>query len=1016
MPETLSVHRTARAQPTCVNLPEFHMDQERERIQADLRGLLRGDVRCDDLTTNLYATDGSVHSVRPLGVICPRSLDDVVVSVQYAAENGISLHARGAGTGLAGQSLGPGLILEFSHSMRRIMHVGENTVRLQPGVVCSQLNRSLEPLGRFYGPDPMNSAVTTVGGMIAIDAAGSHRLRYGATHDTVESLQVVLASGEVVEMGVTNTPSTATSGTAADRLQHLAGQVALVIRTNDELIARHRPHTPVSCAGYRLHDVLDGNQLRLARLMAGSEGTLGLITEATLRTEERPGAVGVVVLLFDRLDSAARGALAVAELGASACDLLDRRLLSVAREIDVRYDTLLPQRTEAIMLVEFVGENAAEVWSQLQAAVTRVQRHAQLAFDARLATEETDVTFFWNLVHRVVGGIHAVPGAGRPLPFLDDVAIPVAELPDTLVQIQNLLKEHSVTASMYAHAGHGQLHLQPFLDLANPRDVQQMIPLATELFDIVTSHGGTISGEQGDGLSRSWYVRRQFGPLYRVFRQIKEIFDPNHILNPGKVVATPSAQLTDQLRPVTPDRAVLAPPDERWAARASGAAPLELQLTWPRLTVLQEAVGCNGCGECRSQLPTVRMCPIFRYAPREQASPRAKANMLRALLTGELEVAQLSQDAVKEVADLCVHCHQCRLECPAHVDIPKLMTECKSQYVTTNGLRPSDWLLAHVDRVSQWGSLLYRPANWALQNRTMRWLGERIFGLAQGRKLPRFAPRSYIRQANRRRLMHPNSGADRKVLFFVDVFANWHDVQLAEALVRILETHGVEVYVPTTQKQSGMAAVAMGATDIAKRFAQQNLPLLADAVRLGYEVVTTEPAAALCLTHEYPNLTDEEDAQLVAKNTTEACTYLWRLHQAGVLRLDFKPLPWTVGYHQPCHLRALNVGMPGYNLMRLIPELTVHLIDAGCSGMAGMYGLKHRSYRSSLRAGWGLISALRDATIEIGATECSSCKIQMEQGNSKPTVHPLKLLALAYGLMPEVESLLQTPGKPLVTT
>jgi len=984
------------------------MDQERERIQEDLRGLIRGDVRCDDLTTHLYATDGSVHGVRPAGVVCPRNLDDVVVCVQYAAEHQIPVHARGAGTGTAGQSLGAGLIIDFARYMRRILDVDAGLARLQPGVVCAQLNRHLKPLGRCYGPDPANADVITLGGMIAVDAAGSHRLRHGSAGDTIESLQVVLADGAVVRLARHEVPATAAPGVEGDRLQRLVQQIAHVLRANDAVIARHGPRTAVSCAGYRVRDVLRGDQLQLARLLAGSEGTLGLITEATVRTAECAPAVGAILLFFDRLDAAARGALAVAELGASACDLLDRRLLSIARELDVRYDTMLPTRTEAVLLAEFVGENAAEVWSRLQAAIARIQRHARLAFDARLATETDDVEFFWSLVHAVNRGIHAVPGARRPLPFVDDVAVPAAALPAVLVQVQNLLKEHAITGALHAHAGQGQLHLRPFLDLANPRDVKKMRPLATALYTMVCAHGGTISGEQGDGLSRSWYLRRQFGPVYRVFRQIKERFDPDGILNPGKIITTPSAQLTDHLRPQTPV------PDVSTTPR--GPTTMEPHLIWPALSVVQETARCNGCGECRSQLPTDRMCPIFRYAPREQATPRAKANLLRAVLTGQLDVTQLSQDAMKSIADLCVHCHQCRLECPGHVDIPKLMTECKAQYVGTNGLRPADWLLAHIDRVSRWGTLLHRPANWALQNRTMRWLGERMVGIAQGRKLPRFAARSYVRQANRLRLSRPHAAPGRKVLFFVDVYANWHDVQLAEALVKILAHHEIQVYVPTAQKQSGMSAVAMGAIDIARRLAHQNLPLLADAVRLGYEIVAIEPAAALCLSHEYPNLVDEEDAQLVAGHVLEACTYLWRMHQMGDLRLDLKPLPRTVGYHEPCHLRALNVGTPGYHLMRLIPDLQVHLIDAGCSGMAGTFGLKHRNYRSSLRAGWGLISALRDPRIQIGATECSSCKIQMEQGNAKPTVHPLKLLALAYGLMPEIESLLNAPGQQWVTT
>ena len=367
---------------------------------------------------------------------------------------------------------------------------------------------------------------------------------------------------------------------------------------------------------------------------------------------------------------------------------------------------------------------------------------------------------------------------------------------------------------------------------------------------------------------------------------------------------------------------------------------------------------------------------------------------MRAILTGRLDPGELKGEELKKLADLCVNCHQCRLECPAQVDIPKLMIECKSQYVVTNGLRPTDWFLARLDLLGAWGSFLHPFANWAIANRQMRWLIERTMGIAQGRKLPRFASRSFVRKAHRRRLTRPTRRSGRKVLFFVDVYPNWNDVQLAEAFVSVFEHNGIAVYVPPGQVQSGMGAISMGALDTARKLAATNVQLLAESVRQGYHVVTAEPAAALCLTHEYLNLLDDDDARLVAANTSEACSYLWKLHQEGQLELDLKPVNVTLGYHQPCHMRALNVGTPGYNLLRLIPGLTVSQLNQACSGMAGTFGLRRASYRSSLRAGWGLISALRSPAIQLGTTECSSCKIQMEQGTSKPTIHPLKVLAL----------------------
>jgi Fe-S oxidoreductase len=415
-------------------------------------------------------------------------------------------------------------------------------------------------------------------------------------------------------------------------------------------------------------------------------------------------------------------------------------------------------------------------------------------------------------------------------------------------------------------------------------------------------------------------------------------------------------------------------------------------------------------------MPDTRMCPIFRNAPSEEASPRAKANLMRAVLTGRLPIETLHSDELKGVADLCVNCHQCRLECPANVDIPRLMIEAKGQFVATNGLSMREWLLSRIDQLAALGGLMSPLANWSLSNRTMRWLLEKVMGVAQGRKLPRLAPRSFLRMAQRRRLTRPTRRPGHKVLYFVDVYANWFDVQLAEAFLAVMEHNGARVYVHPQQHSSGMHLLSLGVIDRARRIANKNVTRLAEAVRQGYTVVCTEPSAALALKHEYPKLLGTPDAQLVADNTSEACTYLWELHRKGHLELDLQPLNATVGYHLPCHLRALEVGTPGENLLRLVPGLTVRRIEKGCSGMAGLYGLKRENYRASLRAGWGLISALRSPALQAGTTECSTCKMQMEQGTTKPTLHPIKLLALAYGRMPELAGRLHARGEELVVT
>ncbi len=991
------------------------MDQERERIQADLRGLLDGEVRCDDVFVQMYASDASIYEIKPLGVVRPRGTADVVACVQYAAEHGIPIYARGAGSGVAGESLGPGLMLDFSHRMRRTIAVEGDTVRVQPGVVLRHLNTHLARHDRFFGPDPATRSITTMGSALAVDAAGAHWPKYSSARDHIVRMEVVLADGEVMEIGTHPVVDDEAEQTHPRR-QEIVRRLGELISREDKVIAQ-QPRTVVNHCGYQLHDVLSDGKLDLARLMVGSEGTLALITEATVKTVPVPGYRGVALLFFDRLDSAVRAAMAVAQEGFATCDLMDRRLLTIAREMDVRFELLIPATAEAMLLVEEPGDDADVVDDKLRGVVARLVTQERLAFDARMTMETEERNLFWRLTRRVVTTLYTLKGNSRALPFVEDIAVAPERMPEFLVQIQNVLKSHAVTASLFGHVGHGQLHLRPFLDLANPEHVRTMQALASDLYEEVLKVDGTINGEHALGLSRTWFVQRQCGPLYEVFREVKRIFDPQNILNPGKVVTDIPQPLTKNLRPIVAggnlQEAATGDDGEQFVP----SGPLaQLQLPWDVDQFAYAARTCNGCGRCRTLGSEERMCPIFRFAPREEASPRAKANLVRAVLTGRLDPTELAGDELKTIVDLCVNCHQCRIECPAQVDIPKLVLEAKAQYVANNGLRLYEWLMARVDLLSRYGAAFCSLANWAIRNRRMRWVIEKMLGVAQGRKLPKFERRSFLQQANRKRLTKPSRRSGRKVLYFVDVYANWHDTQLANALIAVMQHNGVAVYVHPGQAPSGSAAISLGAVDRAKKLALRNIDILADAVRQGFHIVATEPAAALCLTHEYMNLLDDEDVRLVAENTSEACSYLWRMHQSGQLELDLKPVNATLGYHLPCHLKALQVGSPGENLLGLVPGIVVQRLHKGCSGMAGTFGLRRRNYRSSLRAGWGLISSLRDPKIHAGATECSACKIQMEQGTTKPTIHPLKILAMAYGLMPELDTLLTTHGEELVVT
>lgn len=1060
------------------------MDPDRARIQDDLAGLLEGQIRCDDTFLQLYSSDASLYEIEPMGVVRPAGTADVVACINYARENDLTIIPRGAGSNVLGASIGPGLILDFSYSMRQILAVDRDTVRVQPGAILGDLNHHLASHGKMFGPDPSTRNISTVGGTLSLNRSGSRWLKTGTPRDHVVSIEMVLASGEVVQfdssLGQQVNPDLQNVQKSFESTQY-EGRIKTIINRNTQLIADSQPNAKINQAGYHVYDIVDGDEVDLTRLLVGSEGTLGVITEVTLRTIPVPRHRGAVLLFFHRLESAAVAAVDIAGSGIVACDLMDRRLLRLARENDARYASVIPDEAEAMLLVEFEGDDDGDLRKKIDGLVQRVVRRKKWAFDHRSATQRQQRDFFWRIARRAVPTLYRMQGNRRAIPFVEDIGIDPKRLPEFLKEVHSILNNNEITASIFSHTPQGTVHVRPFVRLGNRAHIAKMHRVATDLYEKVIEFGGTISASEGDGMSRTWFLRRQFGKLHSVFSEIKNVFDPQNIFNNGKIVGGPHMGLTDNLRSI--NVALVPPPQGTDAAKKSSEEDAELdanslptitsgagnpnrkkvskfkvrrqarkakaeaakaeresavsealdaeggaetgilkslpvlspELNWSIPELALTAQSCNGCGRCRTAVRSERMCPVFRLAPREEASPRAKANLFRGVVTGNLSVDMLASDEFKGVADLCVNCHQCRFECPAKVDIPKLMVEAKAQYFAVNGIKVSDWILTRLDLLYRFGGRMPWLTNQMLRSQAARWVIDRVLGIAQGRKLPTFRTGTFLKWAQRRKLHLPSKQATRKIVFFVDSFVNWNDVELGMAFCHVMQHNNVEVLVPPGQGISGMSLLSDGAIERAKKIAARNVELLADLVRQGYQVVTTEPSAALAIKHEYLSLLDEEDANLVAENTTDSSNFLYSLHQAGELQLDFRPVNETIGYHLPCHQRALNQDggrgvvpddqIAGVKLLELIPALQVETIRKGCSGMAGTYGIKRKNYLRSLRMGVQLIQAMRAPAIVAGSTECSSCKIQMEQGTAKPTIHPVKILAHAYGLMPQLDDL-----------
>ena len=994
------------------------MDDRQRRLIEDLSASFKGELRCDPLTLAMYASDASIFQVSPLAVARPCDRDDVVVLTRYAAETGLPLIARGAGTGVAGGAIGEGVVVDFSRRMRSVEAIGESTIRVQPGIVRDQLNRILRPYGRYFPPDPSNTAITTVGGMLGVDAAGSHSVRVGSTRDHVQSIETVLADGTVVEFGneplaengappapPTDTPSaeSAASGNgqplAAKR--SIVGRLAALLAENSQVIRQNQPPLIRNSAGYYVRGLLSPTHVNVPRLLVGSEGTLGLFTAATLETFPLPPHRAAVLLLFGDLESATRAVQEIADLEPSACDLMDRRLLSLAREADPRFEQLIAPAAEVALIVEQVGFSDEQCRERIAMTVRAVHARNLGAVVAYQAHRDDEVEFLWTLPGKVIPLLSRIKGHTRPTPIVEDIAVPPAALREFLVTAQKVFQSHEVTASLYSHAAAGQIHLRPFLPPPSPADGGKLESLAADLYAAVFAVGGTVSGEHGDGMSRSAFLRAEYGELYRVFQRIKEIFDPQNLLNPGKIVGANEAIPRDQIRPLADSAVEVVPFQLRWNADA----------------LLKEAVGCNGCGMCKTQSLEARMCPFFRAEPREEASPRAKANVLRDYLTGRLDPHEWTAETMKDLSDLCFNCKQCQLECPSNVNIPQMMIEAKASQVAAHGMSRADWILSRAHSFGWLGSTASLAMNWAIGNGAARWCLKKLVGISSRRKLPLFARRSFMSSVRRDLLKTPRKNRSRRpTVYFVGDYVNWHDPELGRAFLAVLAHNDVSVHVPPGQTSSGMAMISAGDLEAARLVAERNVRELAELAREGSPIVCTEPSSALCLKYEYPMILNHPDVEVVASQVVDAGAYLEGLHRAGRLKTDFRPLDLDVAYHTPCHLKALQCGTPLADLLSLIPQLRLHRIEKGCSGMAGAYGLTERNFPTSIRIGWGLITRMRDPDLNLGATECSGCKFQMEQGTSTPTVHPLKLLAYAYGLMPEIERKLQPTRRKLVVS
>jgi anaerobic glycerol-3-phosphate dehydrogenase C subunit len=942
-----------------------------EKIFAEIKALIKGDVLCDELSRTIYSSAACLFQVKPLGIVLPRDREDVVRVVKYARANNIPLIPRGGGTSRVGNELGEGIILDFSRYMNGLVEVNpeERWARVQPGITQGGLNALLKCHKLLFPVDPSTKEHCTFGGMIANNSSGPHAIKYGDTRDNVLSLEIVLSDGEI--LATEAIPEGRTSGGAGA----ISRGVADVLRRYEKTLAEEKPFTIKNSSGYDLWHIRKNGGIDLTPLLVGSEGTLGIITEAKVRLWPLPGNTLGGLIYFDSLDKVGTAVRKILELKPTMLEIIERRILDLARQQKAELRPYLPEGIEAMLFIEF-EEKDEETLRAKFAETGQAMNAGNLALDMKVARNKKDMEMLGK-VRQISGPIlNKAKGPKRPVAFVEDAAVHPTRLPQYIRGLREIFGRHEVEAGIYGHAGDGNMHLMVFLDLRLGEDVRKMLAIAEETYDLVLSLKGTISGEHGDGRLRTHYTRRQYPGLYAAFEEIKQLFDPVNLFNPGIIVGGEVNPLAHHLKFKSRDE-------------KSALSPI---LT--REEVADASGVCSGCGKCRSY------CPIAMTVLDEATLGRAKATLIRGYLNGTVDPKILDSPRFKEVLDACVNCKRCLTECPSGADIPWLAIMCRSYVVEKEGEPFGQKVLASTRRLCQTSSLFAPLANLANSVGPFRKGLEAFVGLDARRKLPQFPSRTLLKMVEGR----PRLKSDRKVAFFLGCFTNFNEPEDdGLATIEILEKNGYEVILPLL-RCCGIARLSTGAVDQVEDDIRYNLRKLSQFADQGIPIVFSESSCALAVKLEYPKIVNTEEAAKVAKSCTDIHEFLMKLHNNGELNLDFGRMEMKIGYHNPCHLRALGITREPVELLKLIPGVSVRAYSDQCCGISGTFGLKKKNYDLSMKIGERLFREIAASDAGQLVTGCGACAMQIFQGTQRKPVAPVSLLARAYRLKEQTKA------------
>ncbi|MCH8119462.1 MAG: FAD-binding protein [Planctomycetes bacterium] len=946
-------------------------------FERALRGRISGEVSFDDVTRGIYATDASIYQITPVAVLWPRDEEDVLAAVKTAAEYNVNILPRGAGTSLGGQAVGPSMVVDFSKYMNKILelNIEERWVRVQPGIVLDVLNAELAPHGLSFAPDPATSSRATIGGMMGNNSSGTKSIIYGRTCDHVLATKVLLPDGttmELEELSLSEYDRRAKPGGPNTREAEILRGFKKIIEANSSEIEKRFPKVMRRVNGYNLDAFINTDRWNLTNLLVGSEGTLGIFLEAKLNLEPLPKCKALCTVHFTELLEAIRNIAVILKHKPSAVEILDADVLVMARK-NLSVAPLcgfIQGDPKAILVVEFFGETSEEVEQKSQALAVDMQNQ-KLGYAWPVITEPTEQAKVWGVRKNGLGLMLGIKGDRKPLPFIEDACVPIEVLPEYVDKILTFCKGRGVRVAMYAHASVGTIHIRPILSLKDSEDIDNMKAIAEFAFGLVKSYGGAWSGEHGDGRVRSPFLERFFGPqIYEAFREIKVLFDPAGMMNPG-IIIEPNA-MDENLRYGTIYNTPTGPTEYHYREDGSFAAAVEM---------------CTGVGACRQKLDGT-MCPSYRATLDEEHSTRGRANALRLAMTGQLGPDGMTSRRLSEVMDLCLSCKSCKSECPSNVDVARLKSEFLQKYHDAHGPSLRERIVVGSTAMARMLAGRKAPViNFVQRTWLFRKVLELVAGFDSRRKLPQYATVPFPKWFAKR--SRPNGQMTKQVVLFDDTYMNYHQTSVGISAVELLESCGYEVILANAgccQRPK----ISHGFLRDARVKGEKTLLNLDKYIQQGLKVVVCEPACCSALTDDLPDLIDDEQLGIrIKENVIMIDEFLAQEVRKGSLNCEFKSPFSKILIHGHCHQKSLYGTGAMKQLLDCVPGICVTEIDSGCCGMAGSFGHEKEHYELSMQIGQDrLFPAVRNRQAGTAVVACGfSCRHQLADGADVKAIH-----------------------------